>query len=406
MAEDAPISTSGGRETVQEIASDERDAPGAQIGRPIRTAVVGMSVSRTCGVRDYAGLLVEALSRENVSCSEHWLLRGERSLRAGLAEVRAWSRALAAELDESQPDAVLLHYSIFAYSYRGFPVFVRPTLSALRGARIPLVTLMHEFAYPWMLGGWRGNAWALAHRALLIDVMRASAAVLVTTDFRAEYLTSRRWLARRPLAIAPVFSTLPPPVPRARPDRDGSVLGLFGYAYDSHAISLVLDALRLLKERGSHVRLVLLGAPGRESALAEAWLKAAGARDLTQALSFAGPFAAQDLSNALAACDVLLFADTAGPSSRKTTLAGSLASGRPVIAVDGPRTWSELVELEAARIVQPSAAALADAIAALLGDVGLREALGARGRAFAEERMGVAQSATVVTELLGKVLER
>ncbi len=123
----------------------------------------------------------------------------------------------------------------------------------------------------------------------------------------------------------------------------------------------------------------------------------------TGALSFAGPLPAQELSDALAACDVLLFADTAGPSSRKGTLAGSLASGRPLIATDGPRRWSALARAEAAHVVEPSAPALADAVAALLADKGAREALGARGRAFAEQSMGVARSAQVVRELLDDV---
>ena len=246
--------------------------------------------------------------------------------------------------------------------------------------------------------------WALAQRARLIDVVRACAAVVVTTDFRAEWLASRRWLARRPLGVAPVFSNLPPPTPRTRLDRDSPVLGLFGYSYDERSIALVLDAARLLQDRGVHFELALLGAPGRGSPLAETWLRLAGARGLTGALSFAGPLPAQELSDALAACDVLLFADTAGPSSRKGTLAGSLASGRPLIATDGPRRWSALVRADAAHVVEPSAPALADAVAALLADKGAREALGARGRAFAEQSMGVVRSAQVVRELLDDVV--
>jgi glycosyltransferase involved in cell wall biosynthesis len=100
---------------------------------------------------------------------------------------------------------------------------------------------------------------------------------------------------------------------------------------------------------------------------------------------------------------MLLFADVAGPSSRKTTLAGALASGRPVIAVDGPRTWSELVQSEAAWVVRRSAPAIADAIATLLADERRREALGARGREFAAQSMGVTRSVEVVTKLLHEV---
>jgi glycosyltransferase involved in cell wall biosynthesis len=152
------------------------------------------------------------------------------------------------------------------------------------------------------------------------------------------------------------------------------------------------------------VELVLLGAPGRSSAAGEAWLQGARTRAITHALSFSGTLAPQDLANALAACEIMLFADAAGPSSRKTTLAASLASGRAVVAIDGPLAWSELIEAQAARMTAASPDALADALEELLADEGQRDALGERGRAFAERRMGVARSARVLAGLLDDVL--
>ena len=399
----------------------------------LRIAVVGMSVGPTCGARDHALLLAEGLSREEVSCSLHWLRRSEESVRGGRTETRAWAGALADELARERPDAILLHYSVFAYSFRGLPLFVAPVLAALRRSGIPVVTVLHEFVYPWRHGGLRGKVWALTQRALLIDVMRSSSAVLLTTDFRARWLASRRWLPRRPAAVAPVFSNLPPPLvgsslapsnlppplvgPALAPsnvppvlaepptDRAQPVLGLFGYSYQGAALSLVLDALVLLARRGVAPRLVLLGAPGRTSPVAGAWLREARARGIEHALEFSDTLPAQALSNALAACDLLLFADAAGPSSRKGTLAASLASGRPVLAIDGPRRWLELVWAEAAAVVEPAAPALADAIQGLLGDDAAREALGARGRAFAAERMGVTRTADSVMELLAGVVD-
>lgn len=402
---------------------------------PVRVAVVGMSVGPTCGARDHALLLAEGLSREEVSCSLHWLDRREQSVRGGGAEIRAWGQALGGELARERPDAVLLHYSVFAYSHRGLPLFVAPVLAVLRRSGIPVVTVLHEYAYPWRHGGLRGKVWALTQRALLIDVMRSSAAVLLTTDFRAGWLESRPWLPRRPAAFAPVFSNLPPPAGgpsaggqsaglpttpsdplRSRldpshlpPDLEPSVhrpqpvIGLFGYSYQGAAISLVVDAIALLATRAAAPRLVLLGAPGRISAVAGTWRQEARARGIEQALEFSDTLPAQDLSNALAACDLLLFVDVAGPSSRKGTLAASLASGRPVLTIDGPRRWLELVWAEAAAVVEPTAPALADAMGELLGDHIARKALGARGRTFAEERMGVARTAEAVRKLLDGV---
>jgi len=391
-------------ETGAEIALRAPGSAAARIARPVRTAAVGMSIGPTCGVRDHALVLAEALDRENVSCSLHWLGRSEESIGAARSEIRAWTQELAAELDGSRPDAVLLHYSVFSYSYRGFPLFVHPTLAALHSSRIPLITVLHEFVFAAKLGGLRGKAWAATQRALLIAVMRASAAVVVTTDFRAEWLVSRPWLSRRPVVFAPVFSNLPPAAIRPRSDRGYQVIGLFGYSYRQATVSIVLDALRRLEDRGLRVQLKLLGAPGPESELAEVWRVAARTRAIAQALSFSGVLSAQDLSDALAGCDVLLCVDPPGPTSRKTTLAASLASGTAVIALDGPRRWSELIESEAARVVQPTSLALADELDALLADQSLREALGARGRAFAERSMSVGRSAGAVAGLLDDIL--
>jgi hypothetical protein len=372
--------------------------------RGVRVAVVGASLADTCGVRDHAALLARALGEEGVSCSLHWLRREQAPLRACWAQSRAWTQALVAELRGNRPDAVLLHYSVFAYSYRGVPLFVHPTVSALRGLGVPLVVFGHELAFPWRRRGVRGAVWALTQRALLVDLMRVSTAVLVTADFRVRWLTSRRWLPRRPVALAPVFSNLPPPA-AARPSRgERGLVGLFGYAYGPGAIALVLDAVGLLADRGVDLRLTLLGAPGRDSPSGEAWRAAARLRGVAHALSFSGVLPAQDLSDALAGCEVLLFADAPGPSSRKTTLAASLASGRPLVAVDGRHSWSELVESEAARVVAPTARALADAIGALLADEHEQEALGARGRAFAERRMTVACATGIVSALLDGIL--
>jgi glycosyltransferase involved in cell wall biosynthesis len=395
-----------------------------------RVAVVGMSASPTCGARDHALLLAEGLSREAVVCSLHWLDRRERSVRGGGAEIRAWGRALGGELARERPDAILLHYSVFAFSHRGLPLFVAPVLAALRRSGVPVVTVLHEYAYPWRHGGLRGKVWAITQRALLIDVMRSSAAVLLTADFRARWLESRPWLPRRPAAFAPVFSNLPPPaggpsaggpsagLPAGPSDPSGPlldrtdlpsvsesqraqlVIGLFGYSYQGAALSLVLDGIVLLAQRGVAPRLMLLGAPGRTSPVAATWLREARTRGIEHALEFSDTLPAQDLSNALAACDLLLFVDAVGPSSRKGTLAASLASGRPVLAIDGPRRWLELVWGEAALVVESTAPALADAIQQLLRDATSREALGARGRVFATERMGVARTAEAVRGLL------
>lgn len=386
----------------------------APISRPLEVAAIGVSSGRTCGVRDHAGLLAEALSKENVSCSLHWLWRTEGSLGSARAQLAGWTRELATDLERTRPDAVLWHYSVFEYGYRGFPLFVRPVLEVLRGLSIPLVTVLHEYAY-WRLPEYayprrrdlvRGRAWTLTQRAVLVNVMRASAAVVVMGGFRAEWLTSRVWLPTRRAVVTPVFSNLPPPA--GRPDTAGRdpVVGLFGYAGAYHRAPLVLEAMQLLERRGVRAELILLGAPGLASGEGDTWMQAARAVGVARPPSFSGFLSAQDLSDALAACDVLLFIEGPGPTPVKTTLAASLASGTAVVALDGPHTWPELIQSEAARVVAPAADVLADALADLLTDRDRREALAARGLAFAKRNMAVERNADTIARLLEDLVSR
>ncbi len=368
-----------------------------------RLAVVGVSTRPVCGVRDHAWLLAEQLTGERVSCSLHWLSHEERSLGAVRSRMRAWTRELVSELPREQPDAILWHYSAFAYSHRGIPLFVPPTVLALRRARVPTIAVMHELVYPWRRGGWRGSAWAASQRAVLVEAMRASTAVLVTADFRAQWLASRRWLPRRPVAVAPVFSNLPRSQAQPHADR-APLIGLFGYSLDSATIALVGDALRALWDRDVQGRLALLGAPGPRSGVADAWREAAASRGIGQALAFSDTLPPQQLADALAECDLLLYADMMGPAARKGTLAASLASGRPLVAMEGRRRWSELLQSDAAYVVPRTSRALADAIEALLADEPARERLGARGQVFYERAMSVSRSASAVRELLADLV--
>ncbi|HEY4997386.1 MAG TPA: glycosyltransferase [Solirubrobacteraceae bacterium] len=372
--------------------------------RPLRIATVGFSTTPTCGVRDHAALLAAGLERERINSSIHWLTREQHELGASRREIAAWTARLTAELARERPEAILLHYSVFSWSHRGLPVFVAGALAALRRLGVPIVSFLHEFAYPWRAADPRGTLWALSQRALLIELMRSSAAAVATIEERVRWLGSRPWLPSRPLAFAPVFSTLPPPRPDAADGRVAARVGLFGYSYEGAAVSLVLDALRLAHDRGIPLTLMLLGAPGPDSPAGAAWREGARARSLGEELGFSGRLSAQELSDALSACELLLFADGPGPTSRKTTLAASLASGSPVLAVDGPRSWPELLAADAAEVVPPSAEALAGAMVALLGDQPRRELLGARGAEFAASRMGLARSARVVAETLAQVV--
>jgi glycosyltransferase involved in cell wall biosynthesis len=374
-----------------------------------RVATIGVSTDDPCGVRDHAALLSQALAADGVHCSLHWLSREAGTLGGARAELAAWASRLSDELQAERPDALLLHYSVFAFSYRGVPLLGGPVLSALRSQPAPLVCVLHEFAYPWRLGGARGKVWAATQRVALVALVRSSAGLVVTAASRAQWLRGRVWLARRPVLLAPVFSNLPAATDGATAgvsSRRAPTLGLFGYAHEGVGLETVLDALAALRTGGGEAELLLLGSPGRDSPAGERWLAAARMRGVAEHVGFSGRLAAQELADALAGCEALLFAERGGPTSRKTTLAASLASGRPVVALDGHSTWDELASARAALVVAPNPAALAEELARLLADAELRAEQGERGRAFAARMMSVEHSARIVERAIADALGR
>lgn len=367
-------------------------------GSPV--AIVGLSITDPCGVRDHAKLLAGEFADQGFRTSVHWLDREQRSFAGANREIGSWLRELRAQLSHDRPQMVVIQYSVFSYAHIGLPAFVPAVLGALRPARAPLVGVLHEFVYPWDQAGLHGKVWAMSQRAALIALVKALAGVVLTVPERVSWTRGRPWLPRRPLTLAPVFSNLPAPDVSAPAPRAQPLVGLFGYGLPDPTVGLVLDSLLLLRESGVPASLRLLGRPGPHTTGAERWRREARTRRLAGAVSFSEFLPPQQLSNALATCDALLFADTLGPTSRKGTLAASLASGRAVVALDGPQTWDELRDAGAACLVERSPRHLADTLHDLLLARGKREALGASGRDFAASRMSVRRTAGAVLDAL------
>lgn len=367
----------------------------------LRVLVVGASTSRVCGVRDHAQILSGGLAEVGFDPVVEW---GDFSSQPAAAEVDAWLRRVEARVQRERPDIILFHYSVFTLAWRGIPVHALTVTHRLAHLGLPVVILLHEYAYPWGRSGWRGVAWATTQRLALWLVVSRAAALIVTTPQRAEWTASRRWLPRRPVAVAPVFSNLPPAQPLHTSTRAGIRVGLFGYGHEAVPLPMLLDALSALRQTTPEARLLLLGAPGPDSASGRHVLALARQRGLADVLDFTGVLSAQDLSDALASCDILLFVDSDGPSSRKGTLAASLASGRPVVALDGPNTWRDLVRGQAIALVQPTGPALAVEVARLLADPSAADALGSRGRAFADRNMSVGRAAAAVLSVVSEIV--
>lgn len=367
----------------------------------MKVKVLGVSQSSTCGVRDHAAVLGGALQMEGLTCHMSWLLRESSSFCATDAEFSAWLRSLDSGQGNPDTDAVLLHYSVFAYGYHGVPLFVPRVMTRLREIGLPVVTVLHELAFPWRRNGVQGTAWAATQRVGLVEVLRTAAALVVTTEAREEWLVSRPWLPRRDTRVAPVFSNLPQGG-QALGDTGQPVLGMFGYAYPVGTVRLVLDALLILRRQGLAVRLHLLGSPGEASSVGGIWNTEARKRGLQGCLWFSGVQPARALANELASCDVLMFGDPNGPSSRKGTLAACLCSGTPVVALDGPDGWLPLVKSQSVMLVRANSQEVSFVIYRLLSDRRAAADLAERGMRFGETYMSPRNSAVIIAELLRK----
>jgi glycosyltransferase involved in cell wall biosynthesis len=245
-----------------------------------------------------------------------------------------------------------------------------------------VIAFVHEYARPWGRGGWRGAVQAATQRALLHRVVSTAAAVVVTTDERADWLQTRRWLPRRTVATLPVPSNVAPvavPTPR---NGGAPRIGLFGYAGDAPDVTLVAAALARMRGSRPDVELVLIGAPGPASPAGDRWRAAASAAGVENAIAFTGVLPEDALSQTLAGLDAVVVADDIGPTARRATLAAALAHGRAIVAVEGPRTWRQLVADGAVALSPRDPESLARELDRVLTDDPYRAGLERRARAF------------------------
>jgi glycosyltransferase involved in cell wall biosynthesis len=338
----------------------------------MRIIVAGASTDPVCGTYDYAATLDPHLRSEDTEVQTVWW---ERHVEP---DPTAWlTRLQRAAVDGSGPAVVLWHYSSFTYGTRGLPLLVPRVVRTLRRTGLPVVPIFHELAYRLDRRGLRGRLQGLTQRAALMPVLRAASGAIVTTQDRADWLSTRRWLAKVPLEFVPV----PANVPRTafdEPVPNGALrIGVFGFRSDGHVTDVVTEAVPRASERA---RLVLLGAPGPNSPQADRWRTAAAASSCP--LEFTGVLEPEALSVALAGLDIVVFPSSGGPTGRKGTLAAALAHGRPVVALDGPDRWESMVDEQAVVLSEHDAGNLADALRRLAQSPDLRRSQGEQGQDF------------------------
>lgn len=368
------------------------------VGEGCRVYVAGIVPPGASGVADYGRLVADALGERGFCVDEQWVFASGRHWPTAL---RASIRLLRDALRVSADDAILWHYSSFAYGYRGIPLpgVLFGLLARIRGRWV--VTILHEPAYPRGRRGFRGAVHWATQWCALRPVLLGSSVVVVTTDRRADDVRRLRRPFRRVVHSLPVFSTLGVPVVPsfASPQKDMFTVGVLKYTGDGARPDVLIGAIAQLQPN-TQLQLVLIGAPGANAPESRSWVEEAQRHGVQSRLKFSGVVRRSDLSRQLLACDLVVIPNDEGPSGRRTTLAAALAHGLPTLALDGPDRWSALTEDDALVVVPATATAVADALEDLLRSPDRRATLSARGRDFYDRKMTLDRTSDCLAELL------
>lgn len=335
------------------------------------------------GIADHTGILANRLA---LAGDEVTLIT--RAGAGPIEGVEVWShpdfdrvpsRALAAVLASTKPDAVLWAYNPFSFGRRGLARRAKALAPELR-RHMPetrIVILAHELTYPRGVGGAKGRLWRGFQEEALRAVVSSSDAFIVTTP-------DRMGVAGAKTVCIPVGSNLPDVLVTAQikadtrrklgVPEDAFVVVHLGGVGPGRDIATGLDALIDL---APDVHLVLAGDTGPfdfHSSM-EARVHAFGREE------------PEELAQDLAASDIYLHLDPVGPTpGRRTTLVAALQSGLPIIAFEGEQTDSRMVDAGCVRLVPPrDPAALALGIAEMRADASERARLGHNARALFEK---------------------
>lgn len=363
---------------------------------PLAIAILGVSQTEVCGVRDYAIILGNQLRSLGYEVSLLW---------ADMSDHRTVGHFALGDMiiRAADADIILLNYSVFAAAWHGLPLSVPLLAWRLWRAPSAVVIVGHEMVYPWRHRGWRGFIHATTQRVALLPLIAVSTLVVVTTEERRCWLRSRRWLPSRPVVFAPVFSNVPVRSQSGvSPNSPSLTVGVFGYGHESQHRELVVRAVAGVASILEGVELVLIGGAGQCSMQGITWQDSARASGCPH--HFTGTLSPDELSRELSNLGVLVFFDEAGPTSRKGTLAAALAHGVPTIALDGPSRWREFVDSGAVEVTAPEAKALERHLLALLTDPVRRARLGKAARNFYDRCMTAEVVALEIADAIEAVM--
>lgn len=339
-----------------------------KVGDPPSTviALLGRQDAPTDALWDYCRCLARALERRGVPLE--------------VAEVawesRGWLRALLGlwrESKEWRGKWVLVQYTALSWSLRGFSYGVLAALWVLRRRQVRCAIVFHDAnAYP-------GNRLVdRLRRACQCWVMRTAYHLAARCTFPVPR-EGVSWLPASPnkAVFIPVGANLPVSLNGVhqlnKPPRSLKTVAVFGVTGGSEMLHEVRDiayAVNRAKTEVPHLGLVVLGRGSREAS--EALEQALHGTEVE--VSVLGLLPAEEVAQRLVSADVLLFVRGQISSRRGSAIAG-LACGLPIVGYAGSETGFPITEAGVELVAQGNREGLAEALARVLADEGLRKEL-------------------------------
>lgn len=356
------------------------------------------------GVSDYVGQLASGLAAQGDSV-DVWApapagadFQGSRARVHALPHGfdRAGRAAISAALRE-RPDAIAL---------------VQYVPLALGGAdvvawllRLPtrLWLMFHEVAYPFERGQpLKHRVMAALTHGYALALARRAERILVSTP-GCERALGLVGLDRKPLFWLPIPSNLPSEGPRRSRaatlhelglDPARLVVGHFS-AFGGRVAATLERELGLLLDHDTGVQILLCGLGSIEFS-ARLVASRSGAAARVRAL---GETTLETAADSVVAADVLMFPYPDGISSRRTSVMGALALGRPVVTSAGPNTEALWSASGCVRLASLEPGALSRATRELLDDADERARLGERAREVYAARFSIHETVAKITAL-------
>lgn len=329
-------------------------------------ALLGRRDEPTDALRDYCFQLEQALSCRGIHLDHAevpWYFEG--SLRAFLW---LWSQGAS-----WMGRWVLIQYTALAWSRRGFPFRILPTLLMLRLRGAHCAVVFHD---PKAYGGDRAidrfrrvlqqwimkRAYDLAHRSIF-TIPLENIDWLPPKSTKASFISIGANIPDNDILEREVCS-------EARESRTVAVFGVTGGDALAREVSDVAQAVRYASENRKHLKLIVLG---RNSKEAESPMRRA-LEGTGVHLEFLGVISPREIARVLSSSDVLLFVRGPVSGSRSSALAG-VACGLPIVGYRGAETAFPITEAGLELVVHANLNALGATLDRVLNDDRLRQNL-------------------------------